>query len=154
MKTYKDCTGKEWGVSVTVGTIKRVKDLIGVNLLDAVSTDLIDKMRSDPVLLCDILYAVCKPQADADGVSDEAFGESLAGDAITSATEALLDEIVDFFPSSQRTTLRKALTKIEAAEKQIQAQMEAQVDAMMDEEIAKRVKDFTENFGALQENSE
>ncbi|MFA6805222.1 MAG: hypothetical protein WCR17_04525 [Candidatus Methanomethylophilaceae archaeon] len=147
MKIFKDVNGKEWQISITVGTIKRVKDLMDVNLIDAVSTDLIDKMKSDPVFLCDILYAICKPQADKDGVSDIEFGEGLVGDAIASATDALIGDLVDFFPASQRVILRKALAKIEAAEKQMTEMMDQKIDAMMDSEIEKRVRSFTESFG-------
>lgn len=154
MKIFKDVNGKEWTISITVGTIKRVKDLLNVNLIDAVSTDLIDRMKSDPVFLCDILYAICKPQADKDGVSDIDFGEGLAGDAIASATDALIGDLVDFFPSSQRMILQKALAKIENAEKKLTETMNQKIDAMMDDEIEKRVKSFTDSFGQLPGKSE
>ena len=36
-----------------------------------------------------------------------------AGDAIERATAALLEELVDFFPSPKRHILRKALAKLE-----------------------------------------
>lgn len=154
MKIFKDVNGKEWTISITVGTIKRVKDLMNVNLIDAVSTDLIDKMKSDPVFLCDILFAICKPQADKDGVSDVEFGEGLVGDAISDATTALIGDLVDFFPQSQRTILQKALAKINTAEKKMTETMNQKIDAMLDSEIEKRVKSFTESFGQLPEKSE
>jgi hypothetical protein len=33
MKTFVDNMGKTWTVTVNVGTIKRVKDLLGINLV-------------------------------------------------------------------------------------------------------------------------
>ncbi len=118
MKTFSDNSGRIWTVVVTVATLKRVRALCEIDLYSIVEvdeknnlkTDLLDRLSSDPVLLVDVLYAVCKPEADKLGVTDEQFGESMAGDAIAKASEALLDEIVDFFPDPKRGALRKILT--------------------------------------------
>lgn len=99
MRTFKDNAGRDWTVAINVNAIKRVRDLAKVNLLDVFEGKLIDRLAADPVLLCDVLYAVCKPQADTAGVSDEQFGEALAGDAIELATKALLEELVSFSPN-------------------------------------------------------
>ena len=99
MKTFTDNAGRTWTVVVNVDAIKRVRGLLSVDLLSIVEGTLIDRLIRDPVLLCDIVYAVCKPEADARGISDEEFGRSMAGDAIEHATTALLEELVDFFPS-------------------------------------------------------
>ena len=36
-----------------------------MNLLEAVEGKLLERLVADPVLLCDMIYALCKPQADA-----------------------------------------------------------------------------------------
>jgi hypothetical protein len=62
------------------------------------------------VLLCDVIYGVCKPQADEQNISDEDFGRAMAGDAIEHATRALLDELVGFSPSPKdRANLQRIL---------------------------------------------
>jgi hypothetical protein len=105
MKSFKDTQGREWRITVNVTTIKRVRDLAGVDLLhvlDGKGADgrsLIERLIADPILLVDVLYAVCRPQCAELKVSDESFGEAMAGDAIEAATAALLDEIVSFSPS-------------------------------------------------------
>lgn len=99
MKAFKDIQGHEWQVTVSVTAIKRVKGLTGVDLLEVLDGSLIQRLIGDPVLLVDVLYAVCKPQADERSITDEQFGEAMAGDAIDTATAALLDEIVSFCPS-------------------------------------------------------
>lgn len=110
MRTFKDNAGRTWTVSITVDAIKRVRGLLDVDLLEVVGGKLIDQLISDPVLLCDIVYAVCKPEADAQGISDEDFGKAMAGDAIEHATEALLDELVSFSPSPRdRANLQRVL---------------------------------------------
>jgi hypothetical protein len=116
MKTFVDNASRTWTVAINVAAIKRVKDLLGVNLLDTIEGKLLEQLSSDPVLLCDVLYCLCKPEADAAGVSDEQFGQAMAGDAIERAASALLDELVDFFPSGKRLVLAKALAKLKMLE--------------------------------------
>jgi len=116
MKTFTDNSGRSWSVTINVGAVKRVRDACGVNLLDAVGGALIQQLIDDPVLLADIVYCLVKDQADAAGITDEQFGRCLAGDAIDSATAAVLEELVDFFPLRRRTVLRKALEKAKALE--------------------------------------
>ncbi len=110
MKSFNDNLGRDWPVVVNVAAVKRVRGLVGVNLLEIVDGSLIDKLITDPVLLCDVIYAICKPEADKREISDEQFGEAMAGDAIDHATKALLDELVNFSPSPRtRANLRKVL---------------------------------------------
>lgn len=116
MKSFADNAGRTWAVQVNVETIKRVQGLLEVNLLDVVDGDLIQRLISDPVLVCDVVYCVCKPEADKQGVSDEEFGRAMAGDAIHNAAEALLGEIVDFFPPAKRRILAAALDKVRSLE--------------------------------------
>ena len=116
MKTFTDNAGRTWTVTVNVDSIKRVKSLLSVNLLEAIEGKLLEKLVADPVLLCDILYCLCKPQADAQAIKDEDFGRAMAGDAIDAATTALLEELADFFPRPKRELLQKALGKLRKLE--------------------------------------
>ena len=99
MKTFTDNADRSWNVEINVAAVKRVRDLANVDLLEIVEGKLIERLIRDPILLCDIVYAVCKPQADDRDVTDEEFGRSMAGDAIEHATSALLEELVSFCPS-------------------------------------------------------
>jgi hypothetical protein len=109
MKVFTDNAGRPWTVTVNVNTIKRVRALAGVDLLEVLGGDLLERLIADPVLLCDVVYAACKPEADEKKVTDEDFGRAMAGDAIEQATKALLDELVSFSPSRQA---RDNLTRI------------------------------------------
>ena len=117
MKTFTDNKGRTWEVELNVRQMKRVRDILGVDLVNviqtdkdgAIATDTIDRVANDPILLCDILWVLCEGQAKASGVTDEDFGSSLAGDSIEEATRAFLDELVDFFPGARRLFLKKAV---------------------------------------------
>jgi hypothetical protein len=114
VKTFTDNAERSWDVAINVAAVKRVRDLTGVDLLEIVDGTLIEKLIRDPILLCDIVYAVCKPQADERDpvVSDEEFGRAMAGDAIEHATTALLEDLVSFCPSPRD---RKNLGQVLAA---------------------------------------
>ena len=116
MKTFKDNAGRTWTLGIDVAAIKRVRSLLDVDLMSAVEGKLLERLVSDPVLLCDVIYCVCKPEADSNGVSDEEFGRAMAGDAVDHATTALLEELVDFFPQARRRLLAKALGKLKTLE--------------------------------------
>jgi len=116
MLTFRDNANRTWTVAVTVASVKRVRAMVGLDLLDAGEGRVFDRLATDPVLLVDVLYAVCKPELDAAGVTDEQFGEALAGDAIDRATDALLEDLVAFFPTARRKVLNRALAKLRAVE--------------------------------------
>jgi hypothetical protein len=135
MRTFKDNQGREWTVEITVAAIKRVRGLAGVDLMEVLegSNGLIEKLVRDPVLLCDVIYAACKPQADERQVSDEAFGASMAGDAIEHATAALLEELVDFCPSPRdRANLGRVLMATREVMDKARDVVERRIDELID----------------------
>ena len=115
MKPFTDASGRTWELTVVVSAVRRVRDLLGVDLMDVAGGDLLERLADDPVLLVDMLYVLVKPQADAKGVSDEDFGRAMVGGVLDEATSALMKELLDFFPSAQRArALGKMARKIEA----------------------------------------
>ncbi|MCX5685730.1 MAG: hypothetical protein NT049_18900 [Planctomycetota bacterium] len=109
MKTFTDATGKTWTITINTNAIKRAKDTAGVYLVDVVNGDLYERLLLDPVLVCDIAYGVCKPEADTRKFTREDFNAVLVGDAIAAAREAIMGDLVDFFPNPIRSIFRKAL---------------------------------------------
>ena len=98
MKQFNDKHGVEWEISVTAGSIKRVRDLIGVDLFKPGEGEPPTLVRvHEPALFCDVLYAVCQPEAKRRNVTSEQFGEGLAGDVIHAARAAFFEEYHDFF---------------------------------------------------------
>ena len=116
MHMFTDTQGRPWTITLNVDAIRRVRSVLNVNLLEAIEGKLLERLITDPVLLCDILFVVVQPDAISKGVSDEDFGRALGGDVLDVATTALLEELVDFFPSAKRTVFRKALTKLKQLE--------------------------------------
>ena len=111
MKTFTDTAGRTWTLSLTIDAAKRVKGLLDVNLLELEAGDppLLTKIGTDVILLCDVIFALVKPQADANGVSDEQFAAALGGETILAAQTALYEELVGFFRGLGRSDLAKAV---------------------------------------------
>ncbi len=128
MRNFIDSSGRVWVVDINVATVKRVKALAEINLLEVVQGDLIERLSTDPVLLADVLYAVCQPQALREQVSDEAFGQALAGDVIDRATTALLEGLIEFFPEPRRRLLEKATAKYRQVQTKALELLEANLD--------------------------
>ena len=135
MQTFRDNAGRTWTVSVDVAAIKRVRALAGFDLLSVIDGKGIDRLVLDPVLLCDVLCAACRPEAERLGVSDEDFGRAMAGDAIEHATRALMEELVSFCPNPRdRTRMQKLVTTLwttmEKARDVVERKLDEQLQAL------------------------
>ena len=145
MRQFTDTKERVWDVELNVRQMKRVRDVLGIDLVNviqagkdgAVATDTLDMVANDPILLVDILWVLCEVQAKAAGVTDDDFGSSLAGDSISDATRAFLDELVDFFPGARRLFLKKA---VDLARKYETENLEVLEKALASPEFEERLK--------------
>jgi len=138
MRTFNDNAGRTWTLAVNVDAIKRVDGLIqGVNLANLTHGDppLLTRLETDIVLLCDVIFALVKPQADQLGVSDEEFGKAMGGDAIIAAHDALWEELNGFFRQLRRTDTARAIEKQATLVKATVAAIEQQVETLDVEEV-------------------
>lgn len=119
MKQVKDRTGQTWVIDITVGAVKRVRDLCGgIDLLSIADPNkqvatLRDQI-SDPCTFGMVFYAVCFPQIEERGLTPEAFAELWNGETMEIAADSLIDDIFDFFPPQKRQILHKAFQKVRA----------------------------------------
>jgi hypothetical protein len=99
----------------------------------------LSKLVSDPVTLADVLYCLCKDQAEKQSISDEDFGRALAGDAITQAADAFVEELIDFFPDARaRASLRKAIEAGKTVRDKVLSHAEKILDSIDPETEAKK----------------
>ena len=154
MKTFKDNNNRDWEITINVAAIKRVRDLIGVDLMQAIEGELLKQLATDPVMLCDVIYCLCKPQADDKNISDTHFGQAMSGDAIDNATIALLDELVEFFPSGKRKILKRAISKLRAMEQKALMVADQLIDRQMDAQFQKALAKITDSAMNLPESSQ
>jgi hypothetical protein len=146
MKTFTDNMDRKWNVEIVYQTIRRVRDALKINLAEPDEGDppLASRLQSDLCLFCDVLYVICKPQADALNVTDEEFGRALGGKAILGARAALFEEYADFFLQLGQVPTAKAIRKTVAMIATVMAGLEAKVDAIdVDAEAAKVLNELS-----------
>ncbi len=110
MKVFKDSQNNSWELAINVAAVKRLRDVMNADLLDIQAT--MPRLLADPIFLVDVLYCLCKSQADAKNISDEQFGAAMAGDHIGAAKNALIEELKSFFPTpEERQAVDRAIKK-------------------------------------------
>lgn len=117
MKTFHDAHGREWTVEVNVATLKRVKDLTGLDLTKLVDpdSDVIRRLSDDVFLLFECLCALLKPQLESRGLTADEFGQSLDEESTEKAATALFEGTIDFFREQKRMLLKRAFSKVKTA---------------------------------------
>lgn len=122
MKTFRDINGRDWALTIDVNSIERVIDLCGINLLKLFDGkfEQLAALFGDHFKLLDILWALVGRQS-TDGATDDeraaiaaerkAFRGAIKGDSLEAAANALVDEVIDFFPDpKRRQALRDFMT--------------------------------------------
>jgi hypothetical protein len=141
MHSFVDNSRRTWEIAINVAAVKRIRGLLGIDLYALVDDGFksLSKLVSDPVTLADVLYCLCKDQADKQSISDEDFGRALAGDAITHAADAFVEELIDFFPDARaRASLRKAIEAGKTVRDKVLSHAEKILDSIDPETEAKK----------------
>lgn len=122
MQILKLENGSEWILKINVASAMYVRsrvlrrngeplDLLRITEVSNPGTpnakmDLLSEITGDALLLVEIFYALLKSQLDKKNISEEQFYLSLTGDDIERATDALMKELIDFFPEAKKRVLR------------------------------------------------
>lgn len=107
-RSFQDKNGKSWTILLDAPTLEDIKNQFKVDLT-ALSEDPFNQLAADPIKLVNILYLVCKDQCDQQGVTSREFGRNLKP-GLDEPTEALLEALIDFFPSGKRSSIRALLS--------------------------------------------
>jgi hypothetical protein len=147
MHSFVDNAGRTWVIAINVTAVKRVRALVGVDIATLIDDGFkpLSQLVADPVKLADVLYCLCKDEADAKQITDEDFGRALAGDAIALATDAFLEEMIGFF---QNARARESLRQVLAAGRKMKEKLLDHADAVIagidpEAEARKLIASFT-----------
>lgn len=131
MATFVDEAGRSWSIRIDVSAIRKVRTKRGVDLAKVMgSQEELQKLLDDPCLWVDVLWDLVEEQAETQGVDPEAFAHGLIGDSFEAANNALIEAIIDFFPSSRREILRRLLNKVKEMETLSLENMSQQIDSL------------------------
>lgn len=108
--------------------------------IDLVASDMSGeaKAASDIATLVDVLWILCREQAEKNGISADVFGRGIKGDSWEAAVLALRRAIAFFSPSSSRSI---RLAQIAAEERLQRAGAAAALAKMTDEKAMKAIED-------------
>ncbi len=110
MREFTDTDKRTWTLDVTVGSIKRVREATGLILPTLFDDGMkpLGEFTKDYEKVVDVHYAMCSRQHPE--VDPMQFADSLGGDTLNQATEALVRATADFFTSQdQRDALHKMI---------------------------------------------
>lgn len=115
MARFKDYTGHEWTLRLTVGVLPDLKR-IGCDLSEAVKSGewLGDIIFGDMERLANILWEFLRDQATVVGLDRESFNKLIDPEFMDAAAAALQDEIIAFFHRGQREAMKAQLPKVTA----------------------------------------
>lgn len=85
---FTDRHGRQWEITITVGTLGRLK-AVGINLLDPA-------LAEDIELFGRLLWVLCESQAVAAGLTEEQFADVCDGPTLAGATDAIDEEYMLF----------------------------------------------------------
>jgi hypothetical protein len=139
MHQFTDSKNETWEIRITAGTVKRCADLLRVDIGDPTRGDppLMTRIDTDICFMVDLLYVVCKPEADARNISDIQFAERLEGEALFAAHEAFFEDLADFFRSLRKGNFAEAL----ARQRQLAQQSAAAGERALGSETTKQAID-------------
>jgi len=107
MHKFTDADGREHVVAITVREIKKCRELLDFDLLDAQTA--IQQLMCDPIVLCDVIFVCLQDEPE---LTDERFASSMRGDSIKGAKKAIVEELISFSDGPEdRKNLRAAVDK-------------------------------------------
>lgn len=99
MKSFKDDSGSAWVISINVDSLERVAALAGIDLTKLFDgqMELLGKLVDDLQWTCRVLWVLV-----GEGRTRAEFAAAMSGDTLERAINALIGDVIDFFPSPQR----------------------------------------------------
>ena len=146
MKSFADKNKQVWDIELNIGAAIRLKSRLGIDIENVITLNnqakpedisVLEKISSDAIFLFNIIYVLCEKQCKERNLSEEAFAESFDAESIELATEALLDEIVNF----SRPAKRKVLEQLRRISREFSAKAGQKLDeVLMDPEFQKTIE--------------
>lgn len=112
------------------GSVQRQTRQVPFDLIDAGNISrTLEVLRSQYGKIGEVLYAICRGQADEKKITREQFLDGLRGDALDAGTKALEQELVDFFPQRLRKMVVLLVAKMDEMANELLTKAEAGLEA-------------------------
>lgn len=152
MATFKTGDNRDWVVRLDAMKIRDVREAYDIDLGSLDFSKVAERLGADPVLLAEVIWGLCREQAEKSDITQRQFFEGLVGDAIDDAARALLQARADFSPARTRSLIQRqietsdrirekmataAMAKLESSEERLEAAMMARLQAEMEEALTR-----------------
>jgi hypothetical protein len=104
MSSFKDAVGRLWVIEANTASIKRVRLMTQVDLLNVFDGKLYPQLLNDSVLMSEVAWAFVQPKAAIMPVTQAQFDESLDGNAIAGMNAAVSEAMISFFQNDKPET--------------------------------------------------
>ena len=113
MKTFTDAAGRNWTLTLNLGTAMAVKGKLDIDLLQPEAGDppLLTRLGTDEMLLGEVLCAMLEGQFVTHKVTEDDVRNSFDGQTLLGAQKAFYEELIGFFRSRGRNDRAKAVAK-------------------------------------------
>lgn len=113
MKTFKDNANHDWNISINIGSAMRVKDKLGIDLLQPEVGDppLLTRLGTDEMLLAQVIATLLESQFESQKVDEDHVYQCFDGPTFARAHLAFYEELIDFFLNRGRDDRAKAVEK-------------------------------------------
>ena len=135
MNFFTDKTGRKWILNLNLGTAQRVRADCGVDLIntisftkDGVATDGLQDLFDNQYKVVEAIYYLCMTNPENEKVDAEAFVNLFDQELVEQACDALMKEIINFFPPAKR----KMLTLIYEKTRDFKVKAEHQLEELAD----------------------
>lgn len=142
MQKFKDNANHSWEIALTIGAAIKVKDRLGVDLLQPEVGDppLLTRLGTDEMLLAQVIATLLESQFEENKVDESYIYDCFDASTFARAHEAFYKELIDFFQSRGRkdraTAVEKQTKMIEAGIKAASAKLnEIDVDKVVSEAL-------------------
>lgn len=109
--TFRDVKGREYVAFISVGVAIRLRKELQIDLNKITERETIARLHEDPEVLVGALWMMVEESAKAQSIEPVEFGESLGGDTLEAAFDAMQEAIILFTRRSMRTVLRALAEK-------------------------------------------
>lgn len=132
MKTFTDAAGRNWTLTLTLGTAMKVKAKLDIDLLQPETGDppLLTRLGTDEMLLGEVLCAMLEGQFETHKVTDDDVRAGFDGQTLLAAQKAFYEELIGFFRSRGRNDRAKAVAKQMAMIDAAVTAVETRIDAL------------------------
>lgn len=157
MHQFTDTKGRQWDVSLSLGSVLRVdksdftaltKEEFSFAVPDRQTLQLI---FTNAPLQAAIIWAVIKPQADKLGVDENEFLDGIDGEVWKKAKDAFFGAIADFFPETKTalSALKRNIAKAKETIEEVMGEMNPAMEQAFMKAIQKEAEKVRKQLEAL-----